>query len=187
MKQVINLIQNHSKRPLLVAIEGHSAAGKSTLAKRISESMGSAIIIPTDDFYRVMSEEERFRLNPEEGYACYYDWQRLRGVLETLTTGQIAKYRRYDWSANKLGENVRINPQGLVIVEGCYSLRPELTPFYHLSFFVETPSTLRMERQRQRGDACAAWMARWHAAESYHFLKNAPEEAADLIVNEVAA
>ena len=187
MEQVMNLLSKHRKRPLFIAIEGHSAAGKSTLANRIAEAMNEVTIIHTDDFYRVMPEAERFNLTPEEGYERYYEWQRLKDVLETLGAGRLAEYKRYDWSANKLGETVSIKPEGIIIVEGCYSLRPELYPFYGLSFYVEAPSTLRLERQRNRDDNSATWVARWHAAESYHFIKNAPEKYADLVLSEVAA
>ena len=183
MDRVLEVLQRHAKRPLLVAIDGHSAAGKSTLARRIAELVDGVSIVSGDDFYRVMSEDECSGLTPEEGFERYYDWQRLeREVLEPLTAGRTSRYQRYDWTANRLGETVTVEPQGIIVIEGCYSLRLELRPYYHVTFFVETSEAARLERQRRRGDATEAQLARWDAAEAYHFAKNAPEKGADLVV-----
>lgn len=190
MEHIVKLISEHPKRPLFIAIEGHSAAGKSTVAKRITELINEAKIIHMDDFYRVMPEDERFKLTPKEGYERYYDWQRLkRQVLEPLIAGQAGHYQRYDWLANDLGETVSVTPTGILMIEGCYSMRPELLPFYDLKFYVKTLKILRMQRQAQRADNSGAWLDKWDAAETYHFSTNRPHKVADLIIfgDEVAA
>ncbi len=136
-----------------------------------------------DDFYRAMPHDERFDLKPEEGYERYYDWQRLRdSLLEPFTAGRVSRYQRYDWASNQLGGMVELKPRGILLIEGCYSSRPELQPYYQLICCVETSKALRMMRQKQRDDYNEAWVARWEAAETYHFLKNPPQEVADLVV-----
>jgi pantothenate kinase-related protein Tda10 len=52
--------------PVVVAVDGHSAAGKSTLALRLADKLDAAMV-PGDDFYRVMDTAERIRLEPWEG------------------------------------------------------------------------------------------------------------------------
>jgi uridine kinase len=127
--KVVCLILERSTEPLtLVAIDGHSAAGKTSLAREIEQSLSDVSVIHMDDFYRVMPTEERERLDAAGGYELYYDWQRLaQEVLKLLSQGQPASYRRYDWTRNELSrETLTLQPSGFVIVEGCYSARPEL-------------------------------------------------------------
>jgi len=51
------------EQPVLVAIDGHSAAGKSTLARALQSRIENVQIVCGDDFYRVMPEAERFGLD----------------------------------------------------------------------------------------------------------------------------
>jgi cytidylate kinase len=56
----------------LVAIDGHSAAGKSTFAAALAVRTDAALI-SGDDFYRVMPESARARLSAWEGIEHYFD------------------------------------------------------------------------------------------------------------------
>jgi len=62
---------------LLIAIDGHSAAGKSTRVRTLQAALSQVTIMHTDDFYRPMPEVNRARLDAAGGYQQYYDWQRL--------------------------------------------------------------------------------------------------------------
>ena len=48
----------------IVAVDGHSAAGKSAFADRLSQRV-DASIVHGDDFYRVMDDSERERLTAQ--------------------------------------------------------------------------------------------------------------------------
>ena len=90
--------------PFLVAIDGHSAAGKSTLSRALTKAWPDAALVATDDFYRVMDAEERFALDASGGYESYYDQRRLRiEALEPLKAFRPARFQIYDWGQNKLG------------------------------------------------------------------------------------
>jgi uridine kinase len=79
--------------PLLVAIDGQSAAGKSTLARYIQQQIPNTVIVQADDFYRVMDEHERAALDARGGYLTYYDWQHLEAqLLLPLAQGHSARY-----------------------------------------------------------------------------------------------
>ena len=186
MDRILELL-NRPERPLLVAIDGHSAAGKSTLAATLQNRLEASrpdkvTVVRADDFYRVMPEPLRATLGPEEGYEGYYDWQRLRAeVLEPLALSKTSRYRRYDWQTGTLGETGEVKPEGVVLVEGCYSSRPELRPYYHVILYIDAPESLRMIRQKERADD-AAWVARWDAAEKHYFSKHPPASFAHHIV-----
>ena len=168
--------------PLLVGIDGCSAAGKSTLAHFLRSYLSHVTIVPGDDFYRVMNEEERAALDAAGGYHWYYDWQRLeRDVLQPLSRRQVARYQRRSWNTGRLGEWVEVQPQGIILVEGVYTTRPELRAYYDITLFVETNVALRMQRQGERTDP-SDWVARWEAAEAYYLHHYQPHKNVDLIL-----
>lgn len=180
----VSLVQRlsggRSGAPALVAIDGHSAAGKSTLARTLQRRL-EAQLVSGDDFYRVMDEAERFSLDAEAGYRRYYDHERLAAeVLEPLSSQQRARYRVYNWTTGALGEYKEVMPHGTILVEGVYSARPELRGYYDAVLLVETPQRVREARQKQRADASKAWLERWEAAERYYF--ELVFESADLII-----
>jgi uridine kinase len=183
--KVLDLILGRRAEPVtLLAIDGHSAAGKTSLAREIEESFSDVSVIHMDDFYRVMARDERERLDAAGGYELYYDWQRLgREVLQPLSQSQPCHYQKYDWAKNELSkETVTLQPFGLVLVEGCYSVRPELRNYYHARVLVETPAEERLERQRQRADASKEWLEKWDAAERYYLETLNARAFADFIV-----
>ena len=81
---------------MVVAVDGASAAGTSTLAAEVGRRLRASVV--GGDFYRVMPEEQRWRLSAAEGVEQYFDWQRLRReALEPLRAGRPARYRPFDW------------------------------------------------------------------------------------------
>jgi len=126
--------------PILVGIDGAGGSGKSTLARQLGDLREVISVVHMDDFYRPMDEATRITLSPQEGYMRYFDWERLRDeVLTPLSMGKPGHYQRYDWPTERvLPEIVPVEPNGVVIVEGVYSLRPELAQYFDLTVFVET-------------------------------------------------
>jgi uridine kinase len=185
IQQLISLANERKEgRPFLIAIDGHSAAGKSTLANYVAKLLATTAIVHTDDFYRPMNEEKRFELNPQEGYEYYYDWQRLKqDVLQPLSTMQAAEFRTYDWQNNRLNGWKRMEPTNFIIVEGCYSARLEFGPFFNVIVFVETPLRERQRRQTERNDAMQAWLDRWEASERFYIEMTNLQERADIVVS----
>lgn len=181
---VVALLRARAARaPLLVGLDGHSAAGKSTLAQHLQQQLANLTIVRADDFYRVMDADERAALDAAGGYALYYDWQRLeRDVLVPLSQGRAARYQRYDWANNCLGGWTAVEPRGIVVVEGVYTTRPELRGYYDLTLWVATDFAMRMRRQNERADP-AEWVARWEAAEAYYVQQHAPQKHADAVIS----
>ena len=177
----------------LIGIDGAGGSGKSTLARQLADVLGgpdhatAATVVHGDDFYRPMDPEERLRLTPAEGYELYFDWERLRDeVLAPLTSGQAADYRRYDWPSNRIapGERHHVPHSGFVIVEGIYTVRPELEGYYDLTVFVDAPFDLALERLVKRGHdhGPGNWNLRWQASDKHYFATTEPWARLDLIV-----
>jgi uridine kinase len=180
---LIHIDRSPNSPAQLLAIDGHSAAGKSTLAAEIAAHVPAATIIHADDFYRPMAEVDRALLDAAGGYQWYYDWQRLEAqVLAPLSRGETTRYQHYDWEANQLAEWTTVEPSGLIIVEGCYAARPQLRQYYDTIVLVETTPARRAERQRARVNDSPAWIERWEAAERYYFASERPHVYADFIL-----
>jgi uridine kinase len=174
--------QRRSDRVMLMAIDGHSAAGKTTLSNHIRANYSDVTVVRTDDFYRVLAQEERALLDAEGGYENYYDWQRLRDeVLMPLSRKQDAVYRRYDWGKNRIGDSVQAKCAGIIVIEGCYAARPELRGYYDAVLVAKAPFERRMARQRERGDVWE-WVERWDAAERYYFERYDPVRDGAVVV-----
>ncbi|MFF3615080.1 uridine kinase [Streptomyces sp. NPDC002580] len=170
----------------LIAVDGMGGSGKSTLAAAVA-ALGGAVVVHGDDFYRPMDAGERAGLTPAQGYDRYFDWQRLRDeVLTPLTTGRDAAYRPYDWPSGALATDRThtVARNGLVLVEGVYTARPELADHYDLVVYVETPPDESMRRLRARGDDHGPidWEARWRLAEEHYLTTTRPRERADLVI-----
>jgi uridine kinase len=167
----------------IVAIDGAGGSGKTTLAGAAAELLDGCPIIAGDDFYRPMPEPERERLDAEQGYQHYFDWQRLRDhVLVPLRAGHTARYQRFDWTTGELGPWHEITPEPVVIVEGVYTARPELAPYYHLTVYVDTPREVCLQRMRARGQNPEQWITRWRAAEDHYLRTTWPHTRANLVV-----
>jgi phosphoribulokinase len=172
------------RRPLLVGIDGPGGSGKSTLARRLVPRVAGAVVVEGDDFYRDLTDDDRAALDAASGYDRYFDWQRLREqVLLPVRQGRpVLRYRRYDWEHGRLGDWVERPMPPVVVLEGVYTLRPQLADLVDLKVFVTTGEATRRRRQVDRGENPHAWIDRWMAAEDHYARLVHPERTADLVV-----
>ena len=183
LSDVLGQISERKVPVNVVAIDGHSAAGKSTFAAGLAAET-AATVVHGDDFYRVMDDVDRVALGAEEGAASYDDWERMRDeALGPLRAGRRAEFRPYDWNANALADRVIvIEPQPPVIVEGLFVSRPELADLVDLTVLITADSAVRRQRQLTRADASASWLERWDAAERWFFERVRQPTTFDVVV-----
>jgi uridine kinase len=167
---------------IVVALDGHSGAGKSTVATAIAQRVDAAVV-RVDDFYRDLTEADRLALSPAEGVDEYFDWQRLRReALVPLAERRRAKFSCFDWVAGSgLSGEATLDPRDILIVEGVYAARPEFDDLVDLKVLVEAAEEERERRRRERHDP-HAWEERWDAAERHYFAEIRPPSAFDLVV-----
>jgi uridine kinase len=175
----------HEGPAIVVGIDGPGGSGKSTLARELALLRDDVAIIPGDDFYRPLPERTRESLTPIEAVDLSFDWERLRDeALAPLLRGEPARYRRYDWAAGRLGDDVsEVAAEGVVVVEGVYVARPALRGYLDLIAVVEAPRALCLERQRARGENDPAEIERWRAAEDWYLEHQDPRRVAGVIVD----
>ena len=181
--------------PLLVAIDGGSGAGKTTLAAMVRETL-DAVVIPFDDFYAAhIPDAEWDRRTPEERADAGLDWRRMRAeALEPLLTGKQARWRMFDFEAGPNPDGtygicdfyMERDPADVIIVDGAYSSRSELSDLIDLTILIDVPLPIRHARlaSREKNSAfLAAWHARWDKPEAYYFNQVRPKSSFDLVVS----
>jgi uridine kinase len=168
--------------PILVAVAGPGAAGKSTLARALQQLAPNEVtVIEFDDFYR-----PSFSPLPGVELGAGFEWQRLRNqVLEPLRAGRAARYQRYDWDADEMGAWIDVPPHGITIVEGIYSSRAELSHFYDFVIWVDAPADLRLQRgiERDGEEARERWLKEWIPDEEAFIAQDDPVSRADIRVS----
>jgi uridine kinase len=170
---------------LVLALDGHGAAGKSTLAGTVAGATGAALV-HTDDFFRPARAAGRGDPGRPPGpppLASYYDWRRMRDqALGPLRAGHRARFRRFDWErGGGLDGPVTVDAHPLVLLEGVFSAAPELADLVDRSVLVDTPSPVRLGRLRARVTP-EDWDDQWLAAEQAYFNVIRPPASFDLIV-----
>ncbi len=172
--------------PVLVALDGRSAAGKSTLAQQVA-ARTAALAIDGDDFYRGGDDAFWQARSPAEKVDLVIDWRRQRALLTKLRQGEPARWQPYDWEADdgRLGAEVHVGPAAVVILDGAYSARPELADLFALRALLHVPRPVRRERLlRREGERYRAeWEARWAEAEDLSFERLMPPESFDLVLD----
>ena len=172
--------------PVLVALDGRSAVGKSTLAQQIA-TRTAALVIDGDDFYRGGGDAFWQARNPAEKVDLAIDWRRQRVLLTKLRRGEPAWWEPYEWGADdgRMDAEVRVGPAAVVVLDGAYSARPELADLFALRVLLDVPRETRRERLlRREGERYRAeWEARWSEAEDLYFEQLMPPESFDLVLD----
>jgi uridine kinase len=176
---------------LVVAIDGHGGAGKSTIAAAVAQATGAALV-HTDDFFQppptlatTFTPKTAGQQPPGvPALTHYYDWRRIRAqALDPLKAGHRATFRQFDWERGRgLDGSVTVKPAALVVLEGVLSAAPELSDLVDRSVLVDTPEPERLRRLRARLTP-EEWDPDWLIAEQAYFDGIRPASSFDLIVS----
>lgn len=180
-------------RPILIAIDGRSGSGKSTLTAQVHAPL-QASVIPADDFFAAhVTDAEWDASSPRSRAEAALDWRRLRAeALEPLLAGRPARWHAFDFAAGARPDGtyrMQLNaveraPAPVILLDGAYSSRSELSDLIDYTVLVDAPASIRRRRLagREEPDVLAAWHARWDEAEDYYFTHVRPAPSFDLIV-----
>ena len=174
------------RAPVVVAIDGRSGTGKSTLARWMAAQLDAAYI-DQDDFYTGGALADWQGLTPRQKADRVIDWRRARReVLEPLREGQTARWHPFDWETmtGLAPELLTAEPTPIVLLDGAYAARPELADLIDLAILVTLPDAVRLARLREREgeEITSAWQAVWDEAEDVYFTVIRPPEAFDLVI-----
>ena len=138
---------------MFIGIAGGTGAGKTTVARRITDGVDSVRVLPLDNYYRdrsTLSAEERARVNYDHPDA--FDWELVREHLDSLADGEGVEMPQYDFERHvRTGETVHVAPGEVVVVEGILALYDEaVRERFDLRLYVETDADVRVLRRIER-------------------------------------
>ena len=165
----------------VIAIDGRSASGKTTLARQLSAVLG-AQVIHMDDFFLPQELRTPARFS-EPGGNVHYERFKLE-VIPFLRRTTGFTYRKFDCSKMAPGETCNIAASSWRIVEGAYSLHPAFGSYADLKIFFDIAPAEQMKRIRRRNgeEKARIFAARWIPFEENYINQTKVKERADLII-----
>lgn len=170
------------KGSTVVAIDGGSASGKTTLGQ-ILANIYDCNVFHMDDYF--LRPEQR---TPER-YAEVggnVDRERLlEEILLPLRENKSIEYRRFDCSNFTLSSPVKVATKELTIIEGAYSMHPALSDYYDLSVFLDVSPELQRKRIQKRNTPQMAkqFFERWIPLEETYFCKTKVKQRCDMVIS----
>ena len=160
-------------RPRIVAVDGRSASGKSTLARRLARAVAGSATVHTDDI---------------AWWHSAFDWAPLMidGVLGPARRGESVVFRPPAWDARGRPGAVEV-PAGTstLIVEGVGAGRRETAHLVDAMVWVQSDASVRERREAARiaaGQTDAEVSERWMREEVPFVADQRPWERAFVVV-----
>jgi len=139
-------------RPVMLAVAGDSASGKTTLVRGLVEALGSKCIsaMCVDDYHRYDRAERAglpfTPLNP----ACNYVGI-MEQHLQLISTGEAVLKPVYDHTTGTLGRPVLFEPAEFVLVEGLLPLHTRVArACFDVTVYLDPPESVRRAWKVQR-------------------------------------
>jgi gluconate kinase len=151
---------------IVVLIDGHSGAGKTTLARQLAYRL-KAQHVPLDEFYPGWG-------GLEVGSAM------VRGVLDPANPG----YRRWDWKKNQPAEWHKVRGDRDIVIEGSGCMSRANRALATFGVWVRLDHAERKQRALSRdGETIHQNWERWTVQEQAFFIRERPDTLADAIVD----
>lgn len=142
-------------RPFILAIAGGTGSGKTTVAHRLADTMGSErfALMKLDSYYcdqGALAMSERMETNYDHPDA--FDWELLRTHLNDLLAGSPVQVPVYDYATHtRSPDHVVVQPAQVVCIEGILVLyERELRELFDLKVYVDTDADIRFIRRLER-------------------------------------
>lgn len=181
---------NGFRRPVMLAVAGDSAAGKTCLTTGLVDTLGAqrCVSISADDYHRFDRDERRDKaftpLHPDCNYVEIFEQH-----LQLLATGQPILKPVYDHSIGRRVRPELVEPHEFVIVHGLLPLHSRLArACFDVTVFLDPAEEVRRRWKIQRDTTARGYTAEQvnaemiaSQAESAQFIQ--PQRAyADIVV-----
>lgn len=168
-------------QPVLIAIDGGSASGKSTISLLL-EQIYDCNVFHVDDFFLQPSQRTQERLKEIGGN---FDKERLlKEIIIPFKNGEKVCYKKFNCSTQTLGEKIFTEQKNVNVIEGVYSMHPDLKSYYDFSVFLKISPSLQKRRINQRNSPIFAnkYLTEWIPLENKYFDKYNIESSCNLIL-----
>ncbi len=168
---------------VIIAIDGRCTAGKTTLAAHLGR-LYDCNIFHMDDFFLTPELRTAKRLNTPGGNV---DYERFRDeVLMPLRLYKPFSYHPYDCHSQSMSGLVNVLPKPLNIIEGTYSMHPELAAVYDLSVFLNIGTDIQRSRILKRDSGLHEnFFKKWIPMEEMYFSECRTQKRCGLVLENI--
>ncbi len=164
---------------VLVAIDGHAGAGKSTLASWLATHLQHAQVITLDDFYRALSPQQQQQLQADKALQAYFDVTSFATqILQPLANQMPVSWQPIDWLTAQPLALKTVRPQGVVLIEGVFACHQALLDYMDISVMVMAGSQQRQQRVLGRSQPDTHWYQHWAETETWYHQTNGTQALA---------
>jgi uridine kinase len=161
-------------RTRVVAVDGRSGAGKTSLAARLRSALG-APVVALEDLYGGWDGLER-------GIDLL-----VSEVLEPLSGGRAARVPRYNWVTAAWEAPRVLAPPEVLIVEGAGAGARRAAAYASLLIWIEEAESVRKKRALDRdGATFAPYWDTWAAQEEAMLARERTPDRADIVLDSTA-
>lgn len=140
--------------PLIVAVAGGTASGKTSIAQILRNEIGdeNTLLITLDDYYRRLQGDLKQRRTTNFDHPEAFEWTLLEQHVAALLDGREIDAPTYDHSISQRRDGtIRVAPKSVIIIEGILALWSlPLRDLMDIKVFVDTPADLRLARRLRR-------------------------------------
>lgn len=200
LKEHVQLLSDHKKKPICIGINGIEGAGKTRFAadfvEYLQEQSIHAIHVTIEGFHHVQSWRYRQGRDSARGYYqdAYNDESFIRKVL--MTSQESPPHYTpaiHDLASDELLSIPprALQPDSVLITDGAYLFKPHYIPHWDLKVFLKIPFELAEQRGIDRDsnrlggvdDAKKKYQSRYHAASRLYINECNPENVADVVID----
>lgn len=158
----------------LVAIDGHSGSGKSSVANRLA-SLLQAPIVAMDDFISWGDLETWWPRFEEQ-------------VLQPLARGERGRYQCRDWESDYFGSSLKewktVDRAPIILLEGCGSSRQAIAQQLTLVIWTDAPAEVCFARSLERdGDRVQSEWVDFRKIEEEFFYEDNTRWRAEVFID----
>ncbi|XP_055628550.1 uridine-cytidine kinase-like 1 [Toxorhynchites rutilus septentrionalis] len=143
--------------PFVIGICGGSASGKTTVARKIIESLDVpwVTLLSMDCFYRILNEKQHLQATRNEynfDHPDAFDIELMKDVLQRLKEGRKVEVPVYNFVTHSREAHTKtMYGANVIIFEGILTFHnPEILEMLDMKIFVDTDSDIRLARRLKR-------------------------------------
>ena len=176
MNDIINAINEllKEKDTVIIAIDGRCAAGKTTFANKLGNTL-DCNVFHGDDFFLQKEQRTQERLS-QAGENIDYE-RLIEEVIIPIQKGVEFSFRPFDCHTMDFGAEINVTPKKINIIEGAYCCNSHIYDYADIHVFMDIDNKTQHQRILDRNGADAEmFFTKWIPMEERYFKEQKIKE-----------